>query len=362
MSLTYERVPGEKTGHRPDVAGLPLEAQAEYGNVFTRQPTDTDAFARDILLAAARLRQAPPIASAGSWMGKQQPLTIARPLVPTKVATRVTPTGERNAKGQMKKKVEKLAEVMEPTDEIMQALKATEMFRGLNLAQQSVAGNLPVTMAGRTGKTNVLAERMGRNELGNPQSLPPTAEEMRALEAIANKYGYDVTATSRGALLMPMWEHALSEQQRLRGLRKGGGAGMREVEAAFPGSRAQPAGREGFYEDVTPPEAEMGKGIGTTRVIEQLAKAPPEVSRGLSESDEVRRAIKELIKADAEAQGKGAKVSEAIQKSRRWLAGEDFNRVVELVRGGMKVPAAMALLGYSLAGMAADDAPRAAAR
>jgi hypothetical protein len=137
---------------------------------------------------------------------------------------------------------------------------------------------------------------------------------------------------------------------------------MREVEAAFPGSRAQPAGREGFYEDVTPPEAEMGKGIGTTRVIEQLAKAPPEVSRGLSESDEVRRAIKELIKADAEAQGKGAKVSEAIQKSRRWLAGEDFNRVVELVRGGMKVPAAMALLGYSLAGMAADDAPRAAAR
>jgi hypothetical protein len=119
-----------------------------------------------------------------------------------------------------------------------------------------------------------------------------------------------------------------------------------------------PAGTEGFYRDVVPEEAQMGKGIATGRVIKQLARAPAGVSRGLSKSDEVRETIRQLRREDEAARSlHGAKVSDPLQKSRDFFSNEDYNKVVELVRKGIRVPAAMSALGFSLKGMAAEPDP-----
>jgi hypothetical protein len=47
-----------------------------------------------------------------------------------------------------------------------------------------------------------------------------------------------------------------------------------------------------------------------------------------------------------------------LQKTREFFGEENYEKVVELVRQGMKVPAAMALLGFSLKGMAAEPERR----
>lgn len=334
FSATYEMVPGERTGHRPDILAAPFEQQREYGRgAWTRQPMDGDPHARDVLYSAMGMRQMPPIEGAGSWKGKQQPLTIARPLVYPEVKS-----------------------VMGLPPEQMTALQAVERMRGVLSGQAAVAGNLPVTLAGRTGKTRLLAERMGMNEVGNPLSQVPDVAEMQALEAAAGKHGYDITATSRGALLMPREDDAAKVAKALREFRKNGGAA--DIEAALPGSTVKQAAQEGFYLPALVDERYAGKGVSTARVLRDLAAAPPKVARDLSASREVRDRTQALRRVDQEAAAGGAKVREDLQKTREFFSDQDYEKVVALIRKGMKPAAAMAAAGFSLQGMAAEEPPR----
>jgi hypothetical protein len=73
--------------------------------------------------------------------------------------------------------------------------------------------------------------------------------------------------------------------------------------------------------------------------------------RGVSESEAVRRVIREKIARDAGQPGTRADV----QKMRDFFANENWQPVVDLIRKGYKPAAAMAALGYSMQGMAAED-------
>jgi adenine/guanine phosphoribosyltransferase-like PRPP-binding protein len=86
-------------------------------------------------------------------------------------------------------------------------------------------------------------------------------------------------------------------------------------------------------------------------MLEEMARAPAGVAPALSESEDVRRIIREKIARDAALPG----ARQDIQNTRNFLAEADWNKAVTLIRKGMTPAAALAALGYSAASMAADE-------
>ena len=207
------------------------------------------------------------------------------------------------------------------------AMKAVEGMRGTLDAQEASAMNLPVTTGGRTGRSSTLLER---------DSLP-NADELKALTEMLRGTEHGVTPTNRGALVMNF-----------------GGKMPKGLEAAMPGATARKAAYEGVYEPGVSPASEAGQGTATARTLQRFADAPPEVARNVGESDEIRALIRKKIERD-EALGGGRR---DIQNTRNFMAESDWPRAVEMIRKGMKPAAAVAALGYSLQGMAAEDQQR----
>ena len=334
-SATYEYTPGADTGHRADVLDMPYEERLRYGDVgrwdqpIPEAPLQTPhgavgAGPRDVLYGAMGMRQLPALESVGNYTNRAgvretNPVTIGRPLVDFQNLAQ-SETGLANA-------------INPPT---LEALRFAERFRGANDVQEASALNLPVTMGARTGKLDVLLDR----------GAPPTANE---LSEITNRLaqigmGGDVSATNRGMMIFsgvrPYGDDTV----------KAAKARQAQVLEALP--EGVPSAREGFYESVSAPEALAGRGIATGRVLGQAGRrTPAEAVRGVSESEAVRRVIREKIARDAGQPGTRADV----QKMRDFFANENWQPVVDLIRKGYKPAAAMAALGYSMQGMAAED-------
>jgi hypothetical protein len=334
-SATYEYTPGADTGHRSDVLDMPYEERLRYGDVGRwDQPTPetplqtphgaVGAGPRDVIYSAMRARQLPTLESVGNYTNRAgvpetNPLRIARPLVDFQNLAN-SDAGVVNA-------------INPPT---LEALRFAERFRGANDVQEASALNLPVTTNTRTGKLDVLLDR----------GAPPTANE---LSEVTNRLaqigmGGDVSATDRGMMIFS-------------GLRPYGNdtvkaAKARQAQALEALPEGVPSAREGFYESVSAPERLAGRGIATGRVLGQAGRrTPAEAVRGVSESEAVRRVIREKIERDAGKPGTRADV----QKMRDFFANENWQPVVDLIRKGYKPAAAMAALGYSMQGMAAED-------
>jgi hypothetical protein len=127
-----------------------------------------------------------------------------------------------------------------------------------------------------------------------------------------------------------------------------------ELAQAYPGSTMQQAAYEGVYVPGVTPASEAGQGIATARALQRFVDAPPELARNVSESDEVRGLIAQKIKRD-ELLGTARP---DIQKTREFFRKADWAKAVELMRQGVKPAAALAALGYSLQGMAAEQPQR----
>lgn len=311
---------------------------------WTRSASDADPHERDILLSATDQRHYPPTRATGMWEGKAEPNIVNRPLLYS------------------------LAGETDIAPDQLAAMKALEAHRGLAGGQTGVAMNFANTKG--SGLTDVLLERKGMNQYGNPTSHMPSADEMKALNDALVGRGYFAVPSQRGALLKQnpegyvRSEKALKKAQKfgppkpaeadeiLRELKKGGG--LEKLEALMPGARAEQALDKGFYIPVTPSRAEMGTGVGTSRWLEAMRDAPAAVAEKVGGSKEARDVLKRHIRAVEMGKKAGQDYPEPMMKTLQFMAGKDWPKVVKVAREkGVPIATAMGLLGFSLQGMAA---------
>jgi hypothetical protein len=345
LSATMEYVPGKNTGHVPQVLDMPFEERRAYGEAgrwdrpapegtLSLPGGEVGAGNRDILYGALGLRQLPALESVGNYRNlageiEQNPMTIARPLVDFENAAAAKAAGRPG-----------LANTINPTTQ--RAVDAVETFRGVMDAQEAAAANLPVTMSGRTGKSNMLLDR----------GTPPTRDEMNAVIGALRQAGApesllgNITATDRGVQMFTGFED--NPRRVANTLLRA----EPQLTEALPGSRGLvSSANEGTYVPAMSSAEEAGQGIATTRVLEAMANAPEQVALNVSESEAVRKALREKIARDAALPG----AREDIAKMRQFFSEADWPQAVALMRKGMKPAAALAALGYSLEGMAAEN-------
>ena len=313
-SSTYEYKTGANVGHLGEESGAPgYGAQGAWATPSPMAaPVDAPTVGagnRDALYRAAGLRQQPTLEGVGQYTNsagevENNALHIARPLMDfsTDTAQQINPN-------------------------TLKSMKAIEGMRGTIDAQEASAMNLPVTMGGRTGKSSMLLER----------GTLPNADELKALTAALRGTDHGVTPTNRGALVMNF-----------------GGKIPEGLEAAMPGSTPQKAAYEGIYEPGVSAATHAGQGKATARTLGRFAAAPEALAKNIGESDEVRSLIRAKMARD-EALGGGRA---DIQATRKFFSEADWPKAVEMMRKGMKPAAALAAMGYSLKGMAAEEEQR----
>jgi hypothetical protein len=345
LSATMEYVPGKNTGHVPEAFDMTYEQRRAYGEsgrwdqpapegTVSMPGGEVGAGNRDILYGAAGFRQLPALESVGNYRNaageiEQNPMTIARPLMDFENAAAAKAAGR-----------EGLANTINPPTQ--RAVEAIETFRGVMDAQEAAAANLPVTMGGRTGKQHMLLDR----------GTPPTQDEMNAVIEALRKAGApesllgNITATDRGIQMFTGFEE---NPRRTANILKRAEA---DIAAALPGSKGFTASaNEGAYVPAMSTAEEAGKGIATSRVLETMAAAPEQVALNVSESEAVRKALRAKTARDAQMPG----AREDVQRMREFFSEKDWAPVAALIRKGMKPAAAMAALGYSLEGLAAEN-------
>ena len=353
FSGTYEYVPGFSTGHMSDISDAPYEEKIAYGipgawaqaapeqraralGLFENMPESVGAGDRDILYSAAGFRQLPTIDTAGMYINsakvpENQPAKIARALVDY-------PTGGGR-------------EIAPATKD---ALSVIERFRALNDAQEAAGGNIPNTLASLTGKNAVLLDTGAEAAEAGRQ---PTGAELSAvrdaLGPLAERYG--VSATNRGAFVLPY----RGADEPVKSLRE---MDIAALEAAFPGSSAVKAGGTTLYvpgvgkranNDIVPTTPYTGE--ATMGLLEEFARNPPELAMNLSESEDVRNALREKYMRDLRRHNElGASYRGDIQNTRQFFAEADWPKVVEMIRKGISPATALAALGYSASSLAAE--------
>ena len=315
MSATHEATPGAITGHRADVLDMPYEQRRAYGEEGSWiRPEDQ----KDKIYSALDFRQLPALDAAGVYpnmAGKleQNPMKVSRPLVDFQTVGE----GAASQTG-----------TVAPTT--MRGVENAERFRALIDAQEAGAANLPVTMAARTGKTSRLLDTGGRQ-------LAP--DEMEQLVNILRDSGSGIqpTATSRGVQLLNFGDASAASKLP-----------MDELRAAVPDARVLPSAHEGAYVKGLGPV--QGSGGYTARMLRNMTDLPQHAVSNISESPDVRSAIRSKMLRD-----EGSAFTRAdLQKTREFLSDADWAKAVNLIRQGMKPAAAVAALGYSLSGMAAE--------
>lgn len=319
LAATHEATPGASTRHRADILEGDYDTRLKYG----RDAPWTNAEGKDTLYSALGLRQLPSIEGTGAYInsaGKMEnnPVSIARPLVDFATATEGVKAGS-----------------IAPATQ--RAVQSTERFRALIDAQEAGAANLPITAKGRTGRSNLLLDTRGANPHTGRQVDPQ--EMTRIVEALRDYKGMSPTATSRGVQILNF-----GNPQNTAKLRKSG-----VLQDIVPDARLEQSAHEGAYvKGMGPVE---GSGGYTARALRHMTEMSPHAVQNLGESEGVRAAIRAKMLRD-----EGHPLTRAdLQKTRQFFSEADWPKAVELMRQGMKPAAALAALGYSLSGMAAEQ-------
>lgn len=331
FSSTYEYVPGANTGHVPELLNAPDDVKRAYGEVgrwdidktgeaaLYGMPESVGAGRRDALHSAMGLRQLPTEQGVGVYKNtagqvENNPVTVTRTLANF-------PTGDSST--------------LHPN--FREAMGAGERFRAAMDVQEAGAGNILFTGSGRKGKDALLVEM--------PRQA--SAEEMAAIQSALRGTNFQPTATSRGVAIANFEDDAAAKAVALRQLTGSKSA----LPGALPeGATLQKAGLEGVYEPL-----QYGEGKATTAVLEGFAGLPEGVSQAVtqnvSESEDVRRLIKDKMTRDAQFDS----ARKDVELMRKFFSEADWAKAVELMRKGMAPAAAVAALGYSLNAMAAED-------
>lgn len=331
MTLTPERIPGEGTGHRPDLLTASPDLKAEYGGSGWNYEDD----GRDKILSALGFLQKPGRTGAGMWKDQDNPLYMKFPLM--------------NLVNDPK-----LGRTVDP--ETLSAVRMGEIFRGGIDAQNAVAAHMPFAQSSRNASAK--ADALLRSP--TPE-VPFTGEQLRDIQGYLPD-DWSVTASDQGAMLLNLTDPAKYP------LRQAASDIEAMKEPLSHLGNLERVGREGFYEPVHTrgemigdkyvevPE-ERGQGKVATKILEAMAKAPPESSKRLSESEAVRQEIAARMYRDQAAKEAGNEVRDDLQYMRKFFSQADYDKAVELIRKGMSPTAAVGLLGYSLGSMAGEELP-----
>ena len=354
MSSTWEAVPGVSTGHVPSILTATPEQKLAYQQTGRWDiPTDTlatesgnvvGAGNRDAIYSAMGLRQLPSVESIGAYRNSQgvmenNPVTMARPLVDMDKGNLSQFVNPRTLKG----------------------VDSAENFRGLIDAQEAYGANLPVTNPSAGGKSSLLIDTANRDPFGGQQWNPDQANR---LSTLLQGSGFEPMATSRGVLLRNTADEPSAAQ--VRALAKGMGNDITDIlpgkltPAAYgsPSDFNRGSGvfgtAHGSYDDAgnfvpfTP-----GSGQATAQVLNKFAAQPQDIAANISESDAIRRVIRQKTARDAGLEG----ARPDIQNTRKFFSEADWAKIVAQIRAGMTPAAALAASGYSLSGMA-EESPR----
>jgi len=330
FSSTYEYVPGANTGHIPELLTESNAAKQAYGDIgrwdVTRNnaalygmPDAVGAGPRDAIHSAMGLRQMPTQQGTGVYTNtagvvENNPVTVTRTLANM-------PTGNGQTLN----------------NNFRASMEAGERFRAANDVQEAGAGHIMFTQPQRKGKDAMLVE-MPRQATG---------AEMQAIQSALRGTGYMPSASARGVSIADFGDDAAAKVKALRQLTSKNSP----LQKALPeGATLQKAGMESVY---TP--LEYGGGKATEAVLRGFADLPEgvsqAVSRNLSESEDVRKIIKDKMKRDAEFPSARKDVAEM----RKFFSEADWAKAVELMKKGMAPAAAVAALGYSLPSMAQEN-------
>jgi hypothetical protein len=216
------------------------------------------------------------------------------------------------------------------------AMEAGERFRAANDVQEAGAGHIMFTGGNRKGKDAMLVEM--------PRQA--SAAEMAAIQNALRGTDYMPSATARGVAIADYANDADAKAAALRQL-----TGKKSpLAAALPeGATLTKGGIESVY---TP--LEYGQGKATEAVLRGFADLPEGVSQAvtnnLSESEDIRKVIKQKMERDAQF----ASARQDVEQMRKFFSEADWAKAVELMRKGMAPAAAVAALGYSLPSMAEE--------
>lgn len=331
VGATYERVPSVSSGHDPAVAGMSFADRLAYSQQapWTRE-------GRDVIYSGGGFLQRPTTQGVGIWEGKTNPNFIAQPMGDLiSGANRQVAGGPRV----------KLGRELDPG--MHRALAFSENLRGLVDAQDAAAYHLPMIQSTRkpSTKTHALLQH----------DTPLSEAETRALAEVLPP-GYTPTPSPRGTMLMQWAKPSSGKESVAKDV-----AAMQDTiaQGQLPLERA---GMEGALIPVLQRQTSKGgvpitpaQGIATRRFLRRAAQTPEATVQGVSESEGVRRAIEGVIARDEARAAQGAPMRADIQKTRKFLAEADWGKAVDLIRKGATPAAAVAALGYSLSGMAADE-------
>ena len=369
FSSTYEYVPGKNVGHVPEMLNASDEAKRKYGNVgrwdietpdakLAGMPEGVGAGRRDMLDYAMGLRQLPTQQGTGVYRNtageiENNPVTVSRTLANF-------PTGNSATLH----------------NNFRDAMEARERFRAAMDAQEAGAGHIMFTEGNRKGKDALLLEmprQASANEIAaiqealrgiktDPKVLRQvqkqaeertkagtqwvhTPQEQAAL-ILAEGTKFSPTASARGLALADWDQPDVAKQAAIRMMLRDGSP----VKNAIPSDAVtRKAGIEAVY---TP--LEYGEGKATSAVLEGFSKLPEgvsqTVSRNISESPDVRKALRDKMARDAQFPS----ARQDIAEMRKFFSEADWAKAVELMRKGMTPAAAVAALGYSLSAMAEE--------
>ena len=330
FSSTYEYVPGANTGHIPELLNETNAAKQAYGDIgrwdidktgeaaLYGMPESVGAGNRDAIHSAMGLRQLPTEQGTGVYTNtaglvENNPVTVTRTLANF-------PTGD--------------SATLHPN--FRAAMEAGERFRAANDVQEAGAGHIMFTGGNRKGKDAMLVEM--------PRQA--TAAEMAAIQNALRGTDYMPSASARGVAIADYANDADAKAAALRQL-----TGKKSpLAAALPeGATLTKGGIESVY---TP--LEYGQGKATEAVLRGFADLPEGVSQAvtnnLSESEDIRKVIKQKMERDAQF----ASARQDVEQMRKFFSEADWAKAVELMRKGMAPAAAVAALGYSLPSMAEE--------
>jgi hypothetical protein len=309
FSVTPEETPGKSTGQRPDIRTGSKQTRARYQG------------------AAPYLRDG-------------QDVLYASQGIPT--GTRTGTGAYINSAGELEMNPVNVTSFDAPdTDAALEEIKAIEKFRGINSAQEAMAGNRPVP------------DPYGNARLFDMGRLPSEAEMAFLTKNVPE--GFGATSTQGGALVFPFRDDTGYAEAR------GAMLDFEPLAAKYLKTEPSRVVNRGFYApavgkfdadyNVIPTEPFSGE--ATMSMLSDFAELDPSVSRNLANSADVRDVLQRKYQLDAGMPGTRGD----IQNTRQFFSDPRFADVVELIRQGLPPAAALAALGYS-AGTLAAETPR----
>jgi hypothetical protein len=306
FSVTPEETPGKSTGQRPDIRTGSKQTRARYQG------------------AAPYLRDG-------------QDVLYTSQGVPT--GTRTGTGAYINSAGELEMNPVNVTSFDAPdTDAALEEIKAIEKFRGINSAQEAMAGNRPV------------ADPYGNARLFDMGRLPSEAEMAFLTKNVPE--GFGATSTQGGALVFPFRDDTGYAEAR------GAMLDFEPLAAKYLKTEPSRVVNRGFYApavgkfdadyNVIPTEPFSGE--ATMSMLSDFAQLDPSVSRNLANSADVRDVLQRKYNLDEGMPG----TRRDIQNTRQFFSDPRFADVVELIRRGMAPAAALAALGYSAGTLAAE--------